>query len=796
MKRLFTSIMLLVSILMLSHGMQNATTRYFDVECEEQWQTNTILIEDDNTIIYSISLLNELGIYKKWASSGNVVIIDSTATSARFYSNGPLKGRIYYYFDDDPAKPCQCGLGSVSLDVYKHFDAAAKYGVEIIGPDCIADGDSVVFSINPILTGNLYSGVGMDLYNWNIFDATSAPYVQSIPYVSGDSSSVTFKVGTMTGNDSITVRVGMANEEYRIVKYLGKAAPKPVFLSSTCVPYGKAPITFEVEQVEGVKYHWASSDNNWRFATRTQSGNIVTVTPNENTSPFITITATYTNGDGCNGSSTSVEMHRTWGSSIILQKEGDVYNRCVADTTLFILDGQVAGSGVHWDLPKGWDFINDDTNGFSISIKPINPDSVLLKDTIVAVSKDTCDRIYRKSSWIYVKPASVTDITDYGCLKTDTIYKFKITGWGHAPKAEYYKWIVGNDTTIGGDSLEWRTIAGTQEIKVIPRGAMYDETNYYWGDTATFTLTFRPTPPNAIACPDCECVSVNMPDTLKFYVSNAISNQTYSWTYTHGLTLHRQNNDTIELITNGTPNAKDTVWVKAVQDNPNCPQSDSIYKAISIGTIDESFYVRYKPRHHGKSELLDENDDDENVRADYKWYLLYNQKEVLYAYNFPTQESPYLLDNTLLISKLGQTTLPSNYIIMVEFTPFGSCNKMRLFYPENILPSNFTPIDTISISRLPDLPQNMAPRREKTTDIKTGTLQLYPNPTEHTLHLSLQDKSCFDIRIVTMDGKPVYIANDNLQQYDVNVSSFSQGRYLVTAFKDGRRIDSKIFIKK
>ena len=92
----------------------------------------------------------------------------------------------------------------------------------------------------------------------------------------------------------------------------------------------------------------------------------------------------------------------------------------------------------------------------------------------------------------------------------------------------------------------------------------------------------------------------------------------------------------------------------------------------------------------------------------------------------------------------------------------------------------------------------MSPRRETTKpeDIKAESLLLYPNPSDHTLHLSLHDKSYFNIRIVTMDGESVFTANNNLQQYDVNVSSFPQGKYLVVAFRDGRRIASKIFIKK
>ena len=241
MKQIILLMMLFASVCL--QAKQTVLTTYFSVECEAQWGTDTIMIEDDNTITYTITLQNALGVYVRWKAYGDIVLTNQTATSATFYSKGPAKGRISYIYDPASDDPCQFTRNAF-IDIYKHFDAEEKYGLTIVGPDCIADGDSVVYSIKPILTTSVNSGIGIDLYNWNIFDATSAPYVQNVSYVSGDSSSVTFKAGTMTGRDSITVRVGLANEEYRLVKHLGKAAPMPI-VRDTCLPYDQ--LSFEVD---------------------------------------------------------------------------------------------------------------------------------------------------------------------------------------------------------------------------------------------------------------------------------------------------------------------------------------------------------------------------------------------------------------------------------------------------------------------------------------------------------------------------------------------------------------------
>ena len=745
----------------------------------------------------------------RWYASGDLQIKEQNTEgldSVHIYSTGAARGGITINYDHG-----NCSGYSQGFIINKTFHPDT-FKLTIEGPECIIDTQRVVYSVKPILTKNLGANIGMDSYIWNVLQTPRPAFVDSILFVSGDTSSVTFKVGHVDPDDlpTIIVCVGACNTNYPLYLNLGNSTPKPEIIDTMYYPVGREAFKVGVLKPDtALVYTWSckpASSFTIEPLGKGDSAMVYIEDGGEKAKCEVFVSAKYRRIQ-CNTSADTMIVMRTWGSDVYIADSTKIVDTCysvnLVDTPTYIFT--VKGSSIpietsfDWILPQGWNFRNGIiSNGKTISIYPDR--TARLVDTLLVKPLNPNDHALPDSFVVYIKPDTIPSMRIHqdSCLVYNSEGAIYIDTTGlHLPSGVEFEWNVPDSIkgeSGGTDTLRFTPNHYITSVQVRAKGIGGCD-----GEYTSYTITFKPQKPDTIICPDCGCVSVNMPDTLKFYVANGLSTQTYSWSYTSNLTPYRINNDTIELITNGTPNAKDTVWVKAIQDDQDCPKSDSIFKALSIGTIDEGFYVRYKPKRQGKSELLDENDDDENVRADYEWYLLYNQKEVLNAYIYPTQESPYLLDNTLLVPKLGETTLPSNYVIMVEFTPFGECTKMRLTYPENALPSNFSLDSTILISQLPNLaPSKMPKRGILVAEEEQGkeSLQLYPNPTEHTLHLSIQDNSSFNIRIVTMDGEPVYISNENLQQYDVNVSSFPQGRYLVTAFSGDRRIASEVFIKK
>ena len=539
MKQTILLLMLLASVCL--QAKQTVLTTYFSVECEAQWGTDTIMIEDDNTITYTITLQNALGVYVRWNAYGDIVLTNQTATSATFYSKGPAKGRISYIYDPASDDPCQFTRNAF-IDIYKHFDAEEKYGLTIVGPDCIADGDSVVYSIKPILTTSVNSGIGIDLYNWNIFDATSAPYVQNVSYVSGDSSSVTFKAGTMTGRDSITVRVGLANEEYRLVKHLGKAAPMPI-VRDTCLPYDQ--LSFEVdvlnEEYPNLHYSWTwPTDWQMHKIENTYNSKVRFTAPEEGAVGDFSVTSSFTNQESvcAYASQSSFSLTRSWGSNALIKPvDTIVANNCdFIDFQLMDAVGQ--NSEPKWKKPTTWQADGDSIHS-TFKARPVH--STTYKDSLI-VWEDVCNHRDSCVAYVYIRPAKVDSITNHGCLTVDEEYTFTVERLEVGPTPTGYIWLRGADTlqNSASNSVTFTADAAYPTLTVISKG----EYNLL-SERSTFNLSYNPVPPAGILDTN-SCVNFNMPDTLTFSILNPTPNQKYAWTEPTGWTkIDSTNNNRI-----------------------------------------------------------------------------------------------------------------------------------------------------------------------------------------------------------------------------------------------------------
>ena len=351
----------------------------------------------------------------------------------------------------------------------------------------------------------------------------------------------------------------------------------------------------------------------------------------------------------------------------------------------------------------------------------------------------------------------------------------------HMPEGVVFEWNVPDSIkgeSGGTDTLRFTPNYRTTSVQVRAKGKGGCDGVY-----TSYSITFKPQKPDAIVCPDCECISVNMPDTLRFYIANGLSTQTYSWNYTSNLTPHRINNDTIELITNGTPNAKDTVWVKAIRNNQDCPESDTIRQIISVTQPIVS---------------IEYDGDDGSVRllprrpsgvSNKHWYLLYNGMVVQDAFDNDDGTNNMLSED--FWDTIGDIDQFAGYTIVFEYT-LNNCQRIRITYG-TVIASNFMPTGTITISELPQSAQNHIRKREFTSD-KRHNLMLYPNPATNLLNIHMNDETPFDVHIINTEGEKVYIST-NLSHYAIDVSFLPIGTYIVMATRNGKRLATKKLIR-
>ena len=757
---------------------------------------DTLVVKIDRNI-FNPSQINH------WSASGELKIKEDTTNgldSVHIYSTGPARGGITISYDYG-----SCSGYSQGFFINKTFHPDS-FNIKIEGPKCITDTQRVVYSVKPILTKNLGANIGIDSYIWNVLDTSRPYFVDSILYVSGDTSSVTFRVSHVDPDHlpEIKVRIGACNEGRELILIPGNSTPKPEMIDTMYVPVGSEPFKVGVIKPDSsIQYAWSCSPASFTIEPFGKGDSAIVKISNSalNADCNIYVSATYKDIQ-CNYSMDTMIVKRNWGSDVSFDStkiSGTCYTIAEGgkiDYYPFALKGAglPISSEFEWTLPYGWNFKNDEvSNAQEIEIYPTS--SALLVDTLKVRPRDSHDPAQPLSYTVYIKP----DTIPYVRIKQDSCLAYNYEGGVyidttglHMPEGVEFEWNASGATigeSGGTDTLRFTPNSGMTSVQVRAKGKGGCDGVY-----TSYTITFKPQAPDTIACPDCECISVNMPDTLKFYVANAISNQTYSWSYTQGLTLHRQNNDTIELITNGTPNAKDTVWVKAVQDNLNCLQSDSIYKAISIQSTDR--FIEYDGADGGYLRAAYYNDQNK-IRTEsglnFYWYLLYQGKIVIDAIPDTDERIFFLIDsNPSLGDVLGTNDLPTDYVIVCEYTPLNSCNRVRLTYHPGALPSNFTHSDTLYVSNLPFLNPSRASKRRI-----ANTLNLHPNPTDNILYLNLDDNSNFGIRISNIDGELVYSSNDeNASRYELNISSLPQGKYIVIAMRNGERIVSGKFVKK
>lgn len=692
-----------------------------------------------------------------WYSRGDIKILESSHDSVVYFkSTGAGKGSINFSYYKN-----ECGNYVYSANIYKVFNPT-KYDLSIQGPDCLTKGDTVVFSVDPIFTKNLGDFIGIDSYYWNITETPRPTFVDSIIYVSGDGSSITFVVGEVTDADSVEVYFGRCNNEdpnKRVVKYLGKAAPKPE-INPICIPFGSPGVQVSVANpIDGVIYHWTCDDDQWGFEQ--PEGAEVTLVQGNTSSPMVTVTASYEGGEVCRASQTSIKVARSWGNDVSVTSDVQPQYELGKEYT-FKVEGEVTGGGLKWTAPAGWKGVF--YNGQSATMKPNNALEVKLHDSLFVEAVLTCadEGVDRRKFDVYVKPAKVTNITDNGCLIAGTSYKIKITDWELGPKATAYKWLVGDSvqSNYTGDSLIWEAESGIQTISVIPRGAMYEEGHYYWGDTATFALTFQPTPPDSIIAID-TCLFSGQPIETTLSIQTPIPGQTYHWSVPQGWNITCDGADS-SSVTYSASNVYQGIYPISIWTTSNgvCDVSDSLSYSINVDTIVWSItYTYYEDLDVFSFKLLKDGEpNSEKKKAD--WYI--------------DDEISPRKTNQLACSLEESEPLPRSVRAVLSLK---GCS--------------------VSISWNRSLTM-MAPvqRQAKQNSQVQKMATIFPNPTSGIVSIKLLEEKKYLLDVISSTGQLCMEDTIKGPIAQVDISSLNSGVYYFVIIDGQRQETKKIIIKK
>lgn len=490
--------------------------------------------------------------------------------------NGYGKGRITYRY-----RNTGCSSG-VHFDVFKSF--ALPEGLEIKGPECVVTGEDVVYSITPLVTKNLNHQIGIDTYYWNILENTPS-FVDEILYVSGDGSSITFKVGTVTDNMQIVAGIGQCNED-RISKTLGKATPRPEFESDTMlVPYGTDAFRIGLKNAQSnINYTWRCNNGNFELLQTT--GDTITIQPKVSISDIkgtgcdLIVTAKYIN-NSCDTSETKVHIGRMWGHVTISPEVSCV---AVGDTLEFTVAGDIPSSNTKcsWTYPAHWGGRVSSKNTQTIRIAPT--EYAALKDTLWVRSANPSDTTKSVFAVVHVKPAQITEIESSPCLTTGELQTFTIDTVGLLPHAKSFHWVVDTAVTITGEgttSISFAPTGGTTALSVTPIGE--DDCN---GETYTQYLALPPQQPDSIRSED-TCLFSGKALDVELSIKTTVPGHTYHWSRLNNWTISSDLPDS-SIVTYHTTNAWQgnypvSAWATTAE---GCGNSPATNYTIKVDTMD------------------------------------------------------------------------------------------------------------------------------------------------------------------------------------------------------------------
>lgn len=197
------------------------------------------------------------------AASKRVESVADFTISVRSKAGKYGKGRIQFYCgDDDERWPCN---PATSIDIYKDFTPGQSFTIAGVG--CFKSGDTLVYSVDPVLTTNINSCIGFDNYAWRFPND-----LFEVLYTSGDSSAYTFRAKReATLADDLYVwfgRMNVGDSAKALHMPLRAKAPLPTLNggvrhnSTLCMVNGQSS-TFTVDDADTVRYiyKWRTVDN-------------------------------------------------------------------------------------------------------------------------------------------------------------------------------------------------------------------------------------------------------------------------------------------------------------------------------------------------------------------------------------------------------------------------------------------------------------------------------------------------------------------------------------------------------
>jgi hypothetical protein len=697
----------------------------------------TGIVPYHNADHYTWSVRGDLQIDSISADTLTVYVSSHSTDSKR--DKDFAKGRIYVSYREDTISNV-CGNPSAYYDVYKIFKDTVT---QIVGPDCINEGDTVTFSINAMVSQNINSMIGIDRYYWD----WSEGLVDSLMYYSGDSSSITFIAGPLTGHDIIFVDMGQCNldDGFRYTKILGQAIEDPIFATgfepSTCMPFGVTRDTIIISNPQdNVTYDWDLGS--WKEIYTSAIGDTIIFSPASNALE-IELSAT----GPCETKDYEYMISRTLTSQNAL----NLATKCLVedDDVVFSVTGVPDGTEMTWSVTgTGWVLDPADVH--------VTQPTITVGSDTGFVSVRTKDCPYTLVDTILIQP-NMPGVF----INPDTCLSFGVTSSetytiNKVANANSYEWELPSGWS--GSSVDTFIVAtpnGTNvgTVKVRAVGC----SNSDW---RTLNIAFSGIAPDSIINVNPSCISSGMADTVTLAVYTPISAQEYSWIIPSTWTIinSTSNNSQVILETDGV----DSTYTIGCYVSNNCGITDTTEINLTISGMD-----------------LDDVTQQGNSRC---WY-------------YHLEPDGWDPDDCVITWVLdGNTITYDSYTLETDCTDADLIGSpSHTFY--------VTVNDTVNDCTTRRVLSGTAFRSAKVSSIVETvnieqSMSVYPNPTNSILNVVLTSDRPATISLIDISGKIIEQIETNSNRTRFDVSALSSGFYIVSVNQNGTKMSKRVIIKK
>ncbi|MDR1678743.1 MAG: T9SS type A sorting domain-containing protein [Prevotellaceae bacterium] len=631
---------------------------------------------------------------------------------------------------------------------------------KIVGPECVALGEQVTYSIKPWVSMKDANLIGFDSYGWNLDTKED--------YYSSDESSITFTVNAdFLKHKTLAVSMGACNGNDSIKRTLGIKPAKPIISmegividweDGLCLSPGEGSKTITIDNADlgnsEVTYIWDEATlNGWMYST---TPNTLTFTPTNARTIKLTVKS------ACEDETYSLKINSAFASSNTITNNAKNPNCLPAGQSFrFKVDGAANGTPMTWALESGSDWSFEDSP--TIAEPMIRVGS---RPCRITVTDDCSNSIFADFS---ISPNTPEINESNQCIDAKdntTPITFTVTpddnatGYQWEFPAEWSSNAINNTTE---DPTITITTDGTTsgQIKVRALGCIDSDLS------TAVDVNIAPETPKAIINTK-GCINYNIADQVIFSVQDADPDKyTYSWIIPDEFGTPVGSPDgTDGTITVDTKGVSGTIKVQ-VDAKGACDPSPWKEEPITIDA--NGFGLLYNtdlisvPAYR----LIKNN----SIPATFN-YRLFNNGNIV-----TNGVAPYPFDQENLMLNLpgmGDIAGSSIYTLVVDVYTSDCDYRLIVGAPIEDIDGNSS---RIAKSMFSDDEESLMTLHSA----KTEFASIYPNPAKNSLNIEILEAVNYPANIYVMDTKGSLVSQTttNTVNTQIDSSSWVTGSYIV-----------------